>query len=433
MKVLLTLENHLICCADGHFYVREPEDYSAWCELLEVYDEVVVLARVAKNNCECEMKRVDGPSISVHGLPDYVGPWQYLQKLRSLREEVRAAVAECDAYILRVPGLVSRLAWQEITHLSRTYGVEVVCDPWDVMAPGSIRGLLRPLYRRVASKSVKEMCGSAAAALYWSKKTLQARYPPGAATATFASPRIALGEGSPSPELMNERSERNQKRNSEEAGATTLRIGYVGTFARLYKGPDTLLHALSLCQRANLHFKALLVGDGKYRKPMETLARNLSIHHSVVFLGQLGTGGPIADFLDGIDLFVMPSRAEGLGRAFVEAMARGCPCIGSTAGTIPELLAEDDLVPPDDPTALAQKILDVACDSGHMLAMSRRNLVKAKEFQPDLLQEVRCSFYEYLKNSAARRDDASRSRNAKMLLPSGLISDSDNVHAKTAE
>ena len=93
----------------------------------------------------------------------------------------------------------------------------------------------------------------------------------------------------------------------------------------------------------------------------------------------------------------MPSRAEGLPRALLEAMARGCPCIGSNVGGIPELLAEADLVPPGDPEALAEKILEVAGNPERLKSMGKRNLVKARQFSPELLKEVRRDFFRYVR------------------------------------
>jgi glycosyltransferase involved in cell wall biosynthesis len=184
-------------------------------------------------------------------------------------------------------------------------------------------------------------------------------------------------------------------------GEAARRIGFIGSFAQLYKGADTLLRALSLCLHRGANLEISLVGEGRYRKDMETLARELSIERSVHFLGQLGFGLPVCDFLDSIDLFVMPSRAEGLPRALVEAMARGCPCIGSNVGGIPELLAAADLVPPNDPEALARKIMEVTADPDRMKAMSARNLSRAKEFDPEVLRNMRLAFYQYVRDHSA--------------------------------
>ena len=79
----------------------------------------------------------------------------------------------------------------------------------------------------------------------------------------------------------------------------------------------------------------------------------------MTFLGQLPAGEMVRAQLDKADLFILPSKTEGLPRALVEAMARALPCIGTTVGGIPELLPSEDLVPPGDVKALAETIEDV--------------------------------------------------------------------------
>ncbi len=104
-----------------------PTSYSFWSCYLEMFSEVIILARVGQSNRTClEEAKADGPLVSFCALPDYRGPWQYLRNLSNLKASVRLAVRESDAYILRVPGLVGRLAWQEIRRVKKPYALEVV-------------------------------------------------------------------------------------------------------------------------------------------------------------------------------------------------------------------------------------------------------------------------------------------------------------------
>jgi len=413
LRVLVTLEDHLRRSSDGHFYVDGPGEYALWSQLLDSFDEVILLARVgASNGRSIEGNRVEGPSVSIRELPDYVGPSQYLLHLPALLPRVRQAVIECDAFILRVPGLVGRLAWQEIRRVKKQYAVEVLGDPWDAFGPGTMPGPFRPGYRQIASRNMKTICQGAVAALYWNGSVLPRRYPPGKNSSSSVSPLLNnISNGCASDQLAAKRSRRVDEWCPSVDGprAKTLCVGFVGSLAQLYKGPDTLLRAASICLREGLDLKVLFVGEGRYRRTMELLARQLSISDNVDFLGQLKFGKEIFDFLDSIDLFVMPSRAEGFPRALHEAMARGCPCIGSDVGGVPELLAAEDLVPPNDYKALAQKIMEVTADPQRMKTMSARNLARAKQFDPEALREVRRAFYDYVKthsqgsdNSAAR-------------------------------
>jgi glycosyltransferase involved in cell wall biosynthesis len=412
LKVLVTLEDHLWRDTEGHFYVDGPVGFASWSQLLDAFDEVILLARVRKNSGHsAEGNLVEGLSVSVCELPDYVGPVEYLINLPQLRSIVRRAVMECDAFILRVPGLVGRLAWQEIKRVKKQYAVEVLGDPWDAFGPGTMPGLFRPGYRQIASRNMKAICRGAIAALYWNGSVLPQRYPPGKNSSSSVSPLLNnVSNGCASEQLAAKRSRRVDEwcPSVDSARAKTLCVGFVGSLAQLYKGPDTLLRAASICLRAGLDLKVLFVGDGRYRRTMELLARQLSISDSVNFLGQLKFGKEISDFLDSIDLFVMPSRAEGLPRALHEAMARGCPCIGSNIGGIPELLAAEDLVPPNDHKALARKMMEVVADPDRMKDMSARNLTRAKQFDPETLRDVRGRFYRYVSDHSGNNNSAAR-------------------------
>ena len=406
MRVLITLEDHLRRSTDGHFYVDGPGEYAWWSQLLDAFDEVILLARVAgSNGHSIEGKRVEGPSVSVRELPDYVGPLQYLFHLPTLQPRVRRAIMECDAFILRVPGLIGRLAWQEIKRVKKPYAVEVLGDPWDAFSPGTMPGPFRPGYRQIATRNMKAICRGAAAALYWNESVLPRRYPPGKNSPSSVSPLLNNVSNGYAPEqLAAKRSRRVDERCPSVDGARskTLSVGFVGSLAQLYKGPDTLLRAASICLDEGLDLKVLFVGEGRYRGIMEQLARQLSISDSVDFLGQLKFGKQIFDFLDSIDLFVMPSRAEGFPRAMHEAMACGCPCIGSDVGGIPEMLAAEDLVPPNDHKALARKIMEVTADPQRMKTMSARNLARAQQSDPQALLEVRQAFYDYVKTHSLK-------------------------------
>lgn len=397
MKCLFAIENRLFRNAD-EFRVRGPAGYAVWSELLDCFDDVLLVARVRKSSSAAGTELVNGPNVSVHGLPDFSGLREYAVNSLVLRRHVRQAVAECDAYILQAPGVVGRLVWRELRRSRRPYAMNVMGDPWDALGPGTLGSWLRPVYRLVLTREMRRMCSAAHAVLYWSR-TLKQHYSASENAYTTVSPRIVLPCGFASADLVRQEAKRPQILRNKGHGA--FKIGFIGTFEQLYKGPDTLLHAVRICSKAGLEVTAFLVGEGRCRQEVESLRRTLSIQDKIVFLGQLPFGKPIVDFLDSLDLFVMPSRAEGLPRALVEGMARGCPCIGSRIGGIPELLHPDDLIPPGDAQALAEKILEVAGDRKRLMQMSLRNLERAKEFDPEILHKQRADFYLSVKLRAA--------------------------------
>ena len=77
------------------------------------------------------------------------------------------------------------------------------------------------------------------------------------------------------------------------------------------------------------------------------------------FPGAIAGAGAVADYLRGLDLFVMPSRYEGLPNVVLEALACGVPVVAtSVPGMVRRPGSAARLVRPDDPLALADAIID---------------------------------------------------------------------------
>jgi phosphatidylinositol alpha-1,6-mannosyltransferase len=397
-RLLVTSEEHYSQAPSGGVYSNGPATYSSWCRYLEAFDEVVVVARIKPSQGPGNnQQRADGQLVSFRPLPDYTGPWQYLSARRQARIIARHSIYNCDAYLLRVPGIVSQMVWREIVRVKKHYALEVVGDPWEALGPGTWPHSSRPIFRRIATQQLKRMCAGAVAVNYVTSETLQQRYPPSKSAYAVGFSDVSLENASVSADTIKGRYQRFQElpwRGSKTG--SSIRIGFVGSFAQMYKSPDTLINAAALCQ-GHLNFELAMVGAGRCLPEMKALAAKLGIAVRVEFLGELSCGPSIFEFLDSIDLFVMPSRAEGLPRALVEAMSRGCPCIASSVGGIPELLAASDLVPPNSPKKLAELILQVSTDSNRLIAMSKRNLAKAAQFSPQTLNESRRAFLEEVK------------------------------------
>jgi phosphatidylinositol alpha-1,6-mannosyltransferase len=400
-RLLMVSEEHFSRSKSGAIYARGPANYSFWSRYLGAFDEVIVLARVrSSQGPEDDCQRADGPNVFIRSLPDYVGPLQHFLNQRISRRIARQAIKVCDAYLLRVPGLVSRMVRHELCQLKKAYAVEVLGDPWEALKPGTWPGIFRPVYRYLGMNQMKRTCDGAIAINYVTSETLQQRYPPSKDAYAVSFSDVMLQTTEISTHIFEKRKTRLGDMPWREARyGTPIRIGFVGRFL-FYKGPDVILRASALC-RNHLNFQLIMIGKGRHLGNMKALASELGVQDYVDFAGELSSGSSIFEFLDSIDLFVMPSRAEGLPRALVEAMSRGCPCIASAVGGIPELLEPSDLVPPDSPEALAKLILQVAADSDRLLAMSARNLAKATQFSPQTLNESRRAFLEEIKRRSS--------------------------------
>src|SRR5204862_6586731 len=125
--------------------------------------------------------------------------------------------------------------------------------------------------------------------------------------------------------------------------------------------------------KSGLRVHLTLIGDGRLRPRFEILARRFGIDQLVTFKGSIPWGKGVFEMLDQADLFLFCSLSEGLGKALLEAMARGLPAIGSAVGGIPELLFPEALVPPADAESLARKIKLLAATPNLLSHWSTRN------------------------------------------------------------
>ena len=137
---------------------------------------------------------------------------------------------------------------------------------------------------------------------------------------------------------------------------TPLRLLCVGALVE-HKGHDVLLEALA-ASRSDAVLE--LAGDGPLADALRRQSQRLGLNGRVRF-----TGGPGARHPDHgtCDLFVHPSRTEGLGTAVLDAMAAACPVLASRTGGLPEIVREGRtgwLVAAADPQALAAAIDRIA-------------------------------------------------------------------------
>ena len=161
----------------------------------------------------------------------------------------------------------------------------------------------------------------------------------------------------------------------------------VGTVARLapQKGLDVLIDAvpLVLARRADARF--VIVGDGEERAELEARATAVGVAGRVAFLG---ARDDVPEQLATLDVFVLPSRFEGLCLAVIEAQAAGVPVVATPVGGIRETVVPGEtglLVPVDDPGALAAAILTLLDDpalAAHLAGEAQRRALARFAVEP---------------------------------------------------
>jgi len=169
------------------------------------------------------------------------------------------------------------------------------------------------------------------------------------------------------------------------------------TISRLVpkNGVDILIRALFV-----IRYSLFVIGDGPERKKLENLARDLGVANRVDFIGSV-PNEKISEYLRRAFVFARPSRSEGLGTAFLEAMAAGVPIIGTPVGGIPDFLKHEEtglLVPTENPEELAKAITRIYDDDAlrEKIVTNALALVKEKYDWDKIAKQ----YYETLYNNS---------------------------------
>ena len=138
----------------------------------------------------------------------------------------------------------------------------------------------------------------------------------------------------------------------------------IGIIARLsqVKGHVFLIQAMKSVLDKIPAAQLLIVGEGRIKTKLTRLSAELEIEKNVFFIPKVYN---LAEALYIMDIFVMPSLAEGLGLGLMEAMAWGRPVIGSDVGGIKNLIRNGDnglLVRPTDARGLSAAIIELLED-----------------------------------------------------------------------
>ncbi len=174
-------------------------------------------------------------------------------------------------------------------------------------------------------------------------------------------------------------------------------IGFVGRLSR-QKNPELLIQAMPGIAAKHPESLILFVGDGELRGHMERMISTLKIKDRCLILG---FREDIARYYSIFDVFVLPSRWEGLGRSLTEAMYMGCPVVATAVEGVPELIEHGKtglLVPPGNREALEEAV-SFMLDNPHKarsLAVAGHNRVRGSFNAAQMVQSIDSLYRELM-------------------------------------
>ena len=293
-------------------------------------------------------------------------------------------IQRADVIIVRLPSINGIKAIRIAKKYKKPYLVEVVGCVFDAYWNYGLKGKLVAIPAYI---TMKAMVKDAPYAVYVTKSFLQRRYP-------CRNQQIALSDvslESPNSNILDARLEKIRKRKDK------LVIGTIGAVDVPYKGQEYVIKGLAKLKKF-LPYKIeyQLIGGGNIQK-LKELAKSLEVESCLVYKG-IVPHDDVFKWLDNdVDIYIQPSRVEGLCRALLEAMSRGLPCLASDCGGNPELVTKEFLFSKKNKKEIPQKIFDLVIkiiDERNMIEQAERNYrISNEQYKKSLLDDLRSDFY----------------------------------------
>lgn len=387
MRLLLSADEYC-CLLNGKFYVSETGRTHIF-RYLKVFDNILVAFRTKKVYSADDLEKyslcIENERVKFIDIPFFQGPKQFAGKYFSVMKALKDEIRDIDLAILRLPSTTAFAALKIIKKRKVPYATEIVFDCQD--AADTSESLLDKTIWKILHHMQVKACNHATGVSCVTAHYLQKHYfptRPDAITSHYSSieltPDFFLHERSfPKKEVM-----------------TLVHVANQVQFNGR-KGHNELIEVIALLNKSGKRAEVVFIGED-YDNGVALLkkyAERLGVADDVHFTGYLKRH-ELRQQLEMADIAVLPTRAEGLPRVVIEAMALGLPCITSPVSGNPELINKEFLVKYDDVEGMAQ-----ACDSlinsrDIYEKESRENFGKSKEYSTEILNPRRTKFYNEL-------------------------------------
>lgn len=310
------------------------------------------------------------PNLSSLNFLNYLKAYKIVKKL----------IDENDYIIARLPSFIGLFGAYISIVKKKKLLIEVVGCGWDSYYHYSFLGkiIAYPFYF-----SMRYCCQKTNYITYVTNSFLQQRYP------SFSSFQLSCSD------VQIDYSLENYKRRTLKISNLKnkkIRLGMIGSLNARYKAYDTAIKAIrKLKNEGYQNYVLEIVGGGNPNYVMGLISK-FNLDKNVKIVGTLEFPNQIFKWLDSTDIYLQPSRVEGLPRSLIEAMSRGCTCIGSNIGEIPELLQEEFIHKVNDYSQLSKLILKYSAITALKQA-SNDNFKKSSYFERNFLDQKRKEFY----------------------------------------
>lgn len=389
MKLLLPCDNYLFRYK-GNVYAKSQEEYDLFKRYIRIFDSLRLVARCAKVD---ELKPTYVPitdnRIEVITIPMFRGPFQFLKCFGEIKKSIKDIYNDVDAGMLRLPSIMGSYIGYSMIRKHIPYTTENVYDSQDGYR--SSDKFSDKILWRLMDYLQRHLCYKADGVSCVTQHYMQRRY--------FSKKKDCFSSHYSTLALYPSFYTHERKYPSQKSSFSIVHIANpVVTHGR--KGHEQMIRMLGKVIANGLDVQINFIGGGPDEEieKLMSLAKECGVVDKVKFLGYLSKT-EIHNYLLDADLYVMPTKAEGLPRVVIEAMSVGLPCISSKVSGLPELLQDHFLTKYNDIETLSKLVIELLSTPSLYERVSKENFEKSKEYEASILESRRDFFYNLLKNA----------------------------------
>ena len=375
MKVLFTSEAVVEIC-NGKYYKTS---FNPFIERYRYFGDVI-FASYKKEVSISKQSLLNTEGVQFEFFEKENTPLNLLNNCRRNRQHMSKCVEIADIIIAHLPSPIGMIAIKYAKKYHKPYIIGVVGCAWDAYWNYSWKGkLVSVLFYINMRNAVKR----AKYVFYVTQEFLQRRYPNNGITMGCSNVEILQAANN----ILTRRLESIETMDL----SSTINIVTVAAVNVRYKGQEYVIKALNILNhKLGFKFHYHLIGGGD-NSDLKGLTQRSNLEEYVHFVGPI-PHEKIWDYLDKMDIYIQPSRQEGLPRALVEAMSRALPAFGSRTAGIPELLSDECLFDNGDVKGIVKLLSSLSIDKVRKYADA--NFKKASEYTSDVLSKRRKNFFD---------------------------------------
>lgn len=306
----------------------------------------------------------------------------YFKNKRNAIRIIKNTVLNNDIIIVRLPSAAGIIAYKYAKAFHKPVFIELVACVFDALWNYDWRGKLMAYCKMY---QYKRLIRHAQHTLYVTNKFLQSRYPTNGKYVACSDVEINIMDSL----SFDKRLDRIKRSNKPYV------LGTVSALNVPYKGQKDVIKAIGMLKREGILFIYKLVGQGN-SSFLKNKAKQYDVEELVEIIGPL-PHDQIFEFFETIDIYIQPSKQEGLPRALIEALSKACPSLGSKIAGIPELLGGDCVFRSGDVKQIVQKLKGI--DKTWMKKQASINFETSQHYRKEELDKKRNNFYtEFLRD-----------------------------------